>query len=53
MDDSFPLALIAFFLQFGILTTAIGILNCKLHHFERGKCRCSSQTHSFLDPINV
>lgn len=53
MDDSFPLALIAFALQFCILAGTVGILRCRVERIERAKCRCCTQAHPLLDPVNV
>lgn len=53
MDESFTLSIVAFGLQFGILLTLISFLNCRVHRIEGAKCRCCSQAHPLLDPINV
>jgi len=53
MDDSFPLALIAFGLQFCIVIGSLGVLKCRVERIEKAKCRCYSQAHPLLDPVNI
>lgn len=53
MDDTSALGLVAFGLQFAILISMLAILNCRVHHIEKAKCRCCSQAHPLLDPVNV
>lgn len=52
MDAANTLAIIAFVLQFIILSTMIFISNKRIEHIENTKCRCSSINHTFLDSIN-
>lgn len=51
--DTTLLALVAFGLQFSCLAGAISILNCRVQRIEKAKCRCCSQAHPLLDPVNV
>jgi hypothetical protein len=51
--DTTILGLVAFALQFSVLAGAISILNCRVRRIEKAKCRCCSQAHPLLDPVNV
>lgn len=51
--DTTILGLVAFALQFSILAASVSILNCRVKRIERAKCRCCSEGHTLLDPINV
>jgi hypothetical protein len=53
MDESFSLGIIAFALQFAILGGTLAIHNCRIQRIERAKCRCCSQEHPLLDPVNI
>lgn len=50
--DTTVLAFVAFGLQFSVLFGAISILNCRVRRIEYAKCRCCSQAHPLLDPVN-
>ena len=51
--DTTLLGLAAFVLQFSALAGAIGLLNCRVRRIEMAKCRCCSQAHPLLDPVNI
>jgi hypothetical protein len=51
--DTTLLALVAFGLQFAGLAGAIAILHCRVQRIEGAKCRCCTQAHPLLDPVNV
>ena len=53
MDETSTLGIVAFGLQFFLLAAYISILNARIHRIESAKCRCCSQAHPLLDPINV
>lgn len=52
MDTTTTLALIAYSLQFGILLTLYSTLQCRIQRIEKAKCKCCSQQHPLLDPMN-
>ena len=51
--DTTLLALVAFGFQFAALAGSIAVLNCRVQRIEKAKCRCCSQAHPLLDPVNV
>ncbi len=51
--DTTVLGLVAFCLQFSALAGALAILNCRVRRIEMAKCRCCSQAHPLLDPVNI
>ena len=52
MDESNILAIVAYILQFTLLSTWIFMTNKRIERIESAKCRCSSTSHPLLDPIN-
>lgn len=49
MDTDNTLAIVAYILQFTLLTTWMYILDKRM---KSAKCRCSSTSHPLLDPVN-
>lgn len=52
MDTTTTLALVAYALQFTLLSSWIYITNRRIEKIERAKCRCCSTGHPLLDPVN-
>jgi hypothetical protein len=52
MDESSILAIVAYILQFTLLSTWIFMTNKRIERIEYAKCRCCSTSHPLLDPIN-
>lgn len=52
MDTTDTLAIVAYVLQFTLLSTWIFITNKRIERIQSAKCRCCSTSHPLLDPIN-
>ena len=52
MDESNILAIVAYILQFTLLSTWIFMTNKRIERIESAKCRCCSTSHPLLDPID-
>jgi len=52
MDESNILAIVAYILQFTLLSTWIFMTNKRIERIESAKCRCCSASHPLLDPID-
>lgn len=52
MDTTDTLAIVAYVLQFTLLSTWIFITNKRIERVESSKCRCCSRSHPLLDPVN-
>ncbi len=52
MSDSNTLVIIAYGLQFTILSFFITLLKWRIERIEKAKCRCCGGDHPLLDPVN-
>jgi hypothetical protein len=52
MDESNILAIVAYILQFTLMSTWIFMTNKRIERIESAKCRCCSTSHPLLDPID-
>ena len=52
MDVTDILSIIAYVLQFTLLSTWIFMTNKRIERIEAAKCRCCSRSHPLLDPID-
>jgi hypothetical protein len=52
MDTSNTLSIIAYVLQFTLMSTWIFITNKRIERIESAKCRCCSRSHPLLDSID-